>query len=520
MKMNGILGGFGLKGLLTLMVSSIVLLSSCSDDDDTPAPTPAGPGPLAEQLRGTWYCAYDATGVAVSEDGNSRRASYDMVIDIYDFKAEGTGSLQRCYFYQDDLEPVMVQGSLGYGQFNYTSTADGQVSMTLANDFGQTYPKSWQAGFANGVITAKGIDGQTLQLQRADEETQEALNALLERNGSQQQQEKYDVADYKPKGVDNSRWMKELSDDRLVADLSLPGSHDACTAEGWHNPYMSFIFEMTAKCQDLTISEQLKIGMRVFDLRPEHDLDGTTYVLRCSHGIAGTKMYVGDFFKTLKQFMADNPTEFCIVTVDLSNTRHKDAWGRDFNALVNSAELKSLFADFKARLTVGEMRGKVLMLSKQVYADKPLGGYCYGWGYDAALEKQQQGHITAADGNETPLWVQDYWQDISRINKDQALIRMLEAAVERDMTADRPAWVINYPSAYIDGPFSDNYRKNAESTNQKAVDWLNSHKGSVGIIYMDFAGMDVSPDYSATKLYHTAGMKLVDAVIRQNSRDK
>ena len=38
----------------------------------------------------------------------------------------------------------------------------------------------------------------------------------------------------------------------------------------------------------------------------------------------------------------------------------------------------------------------------------------------------------------------------------------------------------------------------------------------VGIIYMDFAGMDKSPDYSSTKLYNTVGMKLVDAVIKQN----
>ena len=59
----------------------------------------------------------------------------------------------------------------------------------------------------------------------------------------------------------------------------------------------------------------------------------------------------------------------------------------------------------------------------------------------------------------------DYWKDITRENKDAALIRMLEAAVKRDMTAEKPAWVINYPS---------------------------------------------------TKLYNTVGMKLVDAVIKQN----
>ena len=92
---------------------------------------------------------------------------------------------------------------------------------------------------------------------------------------------------------------------------------------------------------------------------------------------------------------------------------------------------------------------------------------------------------------------------------------MLEASVERDMAAEKPVWVINYPSAYLI-PFSDSYREIAETTNLKTIDWLSSHTGSVGIIYMDFAGMDESPDYSSVKLYKTVGMKLVDAVIKQN----
>lgn len=141
------------------------------------------------------------------------------------------------------------------------------------------------------------------------------------------------------------------------------------------------------------------------------------------------------------------------------------------------------------------MRGKVLMLSKEVYADKPLGDYCYGWDSYLELEQQKRAYIIAADGSKTPLWVQDYWKDISHDNKVTALVRMLEA---------------------YDIPFSDSYREVAEITNQKTIDWLSSHTGPVGIIYMDYAGMDKSPGYATTKLYKTVGMKLVDAVIKQN----
>ena len=67
---------------------------------------------------------------------------------------------------------------------------------------------------------------------------------------------------FKP-SVDHSQWMAALSDSRLVADLSLPGTHDACTAEGWH--LAQLISESTAKAQDLTIDEQLKVAPSLSD---------------------------------------------------------------------------------------------------------------------------------------------------------------------------------------------------------------------------------------------------------------
>jgi hypothetical protein len=189
-----------------------------------------------------------------------------------------------------------------------------------------------------------------------------------------------------------------------------------------------------------------------------------------------------------------------------------------YSDIINSDELKGLFVNFKPRMTVGEMRGHVLMLSQEKYAEKPVGGYCEGWISKQELEEQKKGFIIDACGNKSPLWVQDYWEDITREKKDAALVRMLEAAVERDMSAETPAWVINFPSAYIDGPFSDNYRKNAAAANLVAINWLNEHKGSVGIIYMDFACVDKSKGYDGKTVYETVGKKLVDSVIRQNAK--
>ena len=502
-----------------LICGVMMVLTSCSKDDDKNEPKLVSPGPMAEKVSGgAWYDVYEASGTA-KEEGSSdaETVSYSVVIDIYNFRADGTGDFQRCFFNDESEEPVMVHGILGYGVFTYSSATDGTVAITLSNNWDQSYPQKWNVTYGNETITAKGVDGQTLTLVRADDETMAILNSFLEQNGGSDNP-KYNVDDYKPMDVDNSQWMKGLADSRLVADLSLPGSHDACTADGWFYKDLGKIAEVSAKTQDLTIKEQLKVGMRVFDLRPERMHDGANYVLRCSHGIMYTKLLVSDFFQQLKEFLAANPSEFLLLTIDLSATSDKTAWGKEFTELVNSAEFRSMFADFKPRLTVGEMRGHVLMLSCQKYAEQPVGGYCNGWISEKGHKELMKGNITGADGVETPLWVQDFWGKWDREGKDEAVVSTLEASVGRDLTAEKPAWVINFPSAYFGLPLSDSYRDNAVKANKVCADWLSSHTGSVGIIYMDFAGMEKSPSSFAETLYETFGMTLVDRVIQQNQK--
>lgn len=487
-----------------MAVCSACLLTSCTNDDELLDPD----SELAQALVGEWIMELDDVMPDESDEQVDPTKDYTLVL-LYHFNEDGS-----CW-----KEVNLMNGNQIVAQpVDRYSTSTCKYTINQKGKVVVDYKDSEESDVLtfNGTKLTDEYVGKEYPLKRATAEQITQYKELSDYWHGGGDEPIYDVAYYKPKDVDNSQWMKQLADNRLVADLSLPGSHDACTAEGWNNELLAFIFDMTAKCQDLTINEQLKAGVRVFDLRPEHVSEGSAYVLRCSHGPATTNMLVKDFFKTLKQWLAAHPTEFCLLTVELSNTEDKTAWGKDFNALINSAEYKNMFSDFKARLTVGEMRGKVLILSKEQYATKPLGGYCYGWTSDMELEKQQQGHITAADGSETPLWVQDYWKNITRENKDQALIRMLEAAAARDMTADEPVWVINYPSAYIGGPFSDNYRENAVSTNKKTIEWLEQRRGSVGIIYMDFAGMEQSPNFTKTKLFETKGMKLIDTLIKQN----
>ena len=117
-----------------VLCGASMLLTACSKDDDKTADV--GPGPLAQKLSGrAFYSIYEASGIAKGEGSSSVGATYSAVIDIYNFQADGTGDFQRCFFNDDSLEPVMVHGILGYGEFTYSSAADGTVAITLKNNW-------------------------------------------------------------------------------------------------------------------------------------------------------------------------------------------------------------------------------------------------------------------------------------------------------------------------------------------------------------------------------------------------
>ena len=60
-------------------------------------------------------------------------------------------------------------------------------------------------------------------------------------------------------------WMADLDDTRMVAELTIPGTHDSGARFD--------LAQGLAKCQDLTIADQLAAGVRFFDLRCRHVQD-------------------------------------------------------------------------------------------------------------------------------------------------------------------------------------------------------------------------------------------------------
>ena len=323
-----------------------------------------------------------------------------------------------------------------------------------------------------------------------------------------------------------NKWMENLDDDRLVTDLSLPGTHDAATAEGWNGLAAMGLGgytmgDMTARAQDLTIDEQWTAGVRVFDIRPQKDGD----VLRCMHGMMGTSLLVGDFFAKIRDLLSVSPSEFAIVATKIDTSAGEPEvveWAPLFNSLIHSDSLVQCFVEFSPTLKVGDVRGKILLLSRNKYADKPLGGFVTGWSSDKEFANQQGGTITGSDGSSCPLWMQDYYQPNSdRAGKEQTISLMLDAAMGRDLSGSQPAWVMNYTAGNTQTFLADGYRENAVYAHQLVLDYLadDTHNGSTGIVFMDFAGTDQSKSCVGSKVYEVKGKQLVDALIAHNFRN-
>lgn len=306
-------------------------------------------------------------------------------------------------------------------------------------------------------------------------------------------------------------WMRLLPDHLYITQVSLPGTHDTATGNGVSLAAFS-------QCQDLSLDKQWSIGIRAFDLRPKVK-DG---YLNNNHGIAETKLRFDDALRLLRDSLKAHPTEFavihCLYAQDYDTD--KDTYAQLLKALVTASDLKDVFVPFRRNLTVGDMRGKILLLSRQDYAAKPYtGGFLRNWCGTLDWQAQTSCSILGPSATITgtsPLYVQDMantTDDNGGVQrKVEAVTQLLDWSTTHTTTSFTTAvWVINFASAYPGSISTANgYRDNATHTNAAIIDYLKTHEpGPTGVILMDYC-----VDKSGT--YNTRGKELVDTLIANN----
>lgn len=321
---------------------------------------------------------------------------------------------------------------------------------------------------------------------------------------------------------EGSKWLASIEDNRLVSELSIPGAHDAGTGEG-----LLFVGGF-GKTQSLKLSEMWDRGVRAFDLRPAYD--NKDKELRIFHGTIKTKVTFRKALEILAKKIDENPSEFAIVFLREEVEAEKNSGLKLWPSLVGEAieSLGDKAALFVQGMTVGDLRGKILFISRNAYSDSDKGGVVSGWTHDE--KGTSDARITSySNGGSVRLQVQDYYaptDDEKRYAKCTAVLNFITLAGK----AQKDVWTVNFLSGYCStwlgvSPVAttSGYKQNAAALHPILVDLLSKRKvqerSPLGIIFMDFAGADsVKGGISHWSDYQTLGGRLVQLIIEQNFR--
>lgn len=314
-------------------------------------------------------------------------------------------------------------------------------------------------------------------------------------------------------------WMARLADNTYVWKVSIPGTHDAATGHGFTGVLGTLAGSSTSKTQDKDLKGQWECGIRCFDLRPA--VNGSS--LDIFHGILQTKLGMKSAMQQLCTLLDEHPTEFCVVVMrhESDADDNNSTWGAKMRDLLNDETIGNHLVKFTSTCRVKDVRGKILLISRDKYDEGPKGAYAEGWTHEADINKQMGASLVNASGSRATLYVQDFFDstDGKLDTKIASVLDLLEKTVAmRKKTT--PVWCINYCSAYskttnIFGnkiSSSDGYRDNAAKVHAAVLDYMTTQPlgGPMGMMIMDFAGVDKSGSYNVRS------QELINAIIHSN----
>lgn len=263
---------------------------------------------------------------------------------------------------------------------------------------------------------------------------------------------------------------------RLI-DLAIVGTHDAAAYNA--SPRL--------RCQDLTLEEQLEVGVRAFDLRLVDRYDGSGR-LDLYHGKESLGLeFTEEVMPLFTQFLTTHPDEFVILSLRKEDDDHHspdemEAYSVSLlRALERSGVRQHIYrGELTPATKVSEVRGKLLILLRTRIGDDVCMPYFDGFQDDTTFVAR----LVNPCGGTLDLIVEDkymVYDTIGMRDKKSALSEVLDLA---ETMPDH--WMI----AYLSGTGDLTPEAVAEELNPYANRLLRERISLPGGIYfMDFAGM-------------------------------
>ena len=340
-------------------------------------------------------------------------------------------------------------------------------------------------------------------------------------------------------------WLDLVRDETKVCKLSIPGTHDTMTGMGFYQPLLKYVFNQTAISQVSTLEEQMNSGLRFFDIRPVVSTDTVAKkkILRLTHGISELDVTFEWTIDQLQSYLKAHPTEFFICKLQFDNgfEDQKDLYSLLSDVLHMSKYKGLFFENWRPDITVGEMRGKILWLSRydlrllnEIYHYPIV--YCDWPDEDPDIEEDlnpEAQRNCAMYNMDDPtvmakLYKQDYYKTTTEKrmkNKQKTVIDMMHSAREAN-ASDENIWIVNHCSAYTEVS-PRGYITNAANLHPLVVEDLQKYEGTVGIMPMDMAchdyvhciingGMPYTSDYLYG--FYPLSQSLTNLLIKSNKQ--
>ena len=265
-------------------------------------------------------------------------------------------------------------------------------------------------------------------------------------------------------------WMSQLPDAKKLSQLTLPGTHESCTA---------FLTE-AASCQNWDLATQLQHGIRYVDIRCRH--------VQNVFAIHHENIYVGfDFGEGVRDvcvdFLKANPTECIVMQVkhEYTDADPSLTFQQVFDGYRQGFE--SFFYTGDHIPTLGEVRGKIVVV-RRFAVDSP--GTVEGlmpltWQDNVTFGVQ----YTAQNGETVKFQIQDkYNLDPDGIGAKWLALKPLLDQANADPS---DAWYINFASGTAPADF-DFPNAVAGTINPQLYDYLGGapFAARLGTLMLDF----------------------------------
>ncbi len=265
--------------------------------------------------------------------------------------------------------------------------------------------------------------------------------------------------------MDYNSWMKDIPDSKNIADINIPGTHDSST---------EFCqLSLFTRCQNLSISEMLNIGVRVLDIRVDRE--------NVVHAFAKCKNKKGEFIKIYNvindvlEFLKVNTSETVIMffKYDAGGNDEKESLDILINNIINKNP-EMWYLENKVPCLF-EARGKIILVNR---VDSSIG-------IDFSLMPWQGGKKETKTevfmyNSESYAAIQDRYSLVKRKKWNRAIIPILENRKDYEnmfiynnfATSGFPL-IPYYNSIYINRQFMKYKLKNKAHYGMMVFDFIN-----------------------------------------------